>query len=486
MAATTMTTRKVRKLSSMVCLAGFVAILGLLQPALAVFYTVTENCLIITTAEAPDGGLCTGDCQLHTYTTYRTINPTVTPTGKAVSTSTDIDEYMDAEIVSVFFTDGVYPDDLLPTDAPSDHLHTRYAVMATWTAPSSCPTPFTVVTYVTVPVFYRIGPYLGGEPTGTSFNTQGVGTEPVTYVTEVIEKSKVAPSALSATMTEYYYTNFVQKCRNPTASDPREFYGPSYTGGGLRPGDAEFDRTHYLNPKGCGIETWVIVVATVLPTVFLLGFIESYFWFRRMMLGKPALRLGTFCWCCLCLWFILLTRRSPRRSPRDQVMLRQFWNTLSARVRIKLWLKHGFRWRYPVELIGNPDSGKTDLPVFGPPTPRPRPGDRLADANGQAPPPPPPSAPAQRAELPSHEPEKQAQQQQQQQQQQHHHHHHHHHHSSYINHFPVAQSPVELPAHQSALGPVRTAPGAEQQQQQQQQSSSYSPPPVNKEAAELP
>ncbi len=41
---------------------------------------------------------------------------------------------------------------------------------------------------------------------------------------------------------------------------------------------------------------WVIVVASVLPSLFLLGWVESFLWFRQLMPGRKALRFGTVCW----------------------------------------------------------------------------------------------------------------------------------------------------------------------------------------------
>ncbi|KAL2151634.1 hypothetical protein VTH82DRAFT_6732 [Thermothelomyces myriococcoides] len=451
MAATT--TRKKRRFSGIVRLAGLAAILALSQPALAAFRTVTEYYAIVQSLEDE---LCLGtkDCEMST-TTLR-VNPKVTPTAEGVTTRTSLD-FDDIEVVTVILTTGVAKSDLLPTDYSSrpEKYFVFYAVMATYTAPSSCPVPFTFTTDIDVRIPTKLEPYVevlsrstktihGVYPTvhdGTYLRT----TKTLTDVWLLVDTSWVPPSELSATAWNRYHYQ-VNGCHHPTASDPYEIYG---TGGG-------------------GIEAWVIVVATVLPTVFLLGFIESYFWFRRMMLGKPALRLGTFCWCCLCLWFVLLTRRSPGRSPRDQVLLRQFWDALSARTRIKLWLRHGFRWRYPVELIGNPGGSEMILPTFGP---APRPADGPEDADGQAPPPPypPPPAPAERAELPPHASERHAQQQQQQQ------------HPSFYNSSLTAMSPVELSAYQSTQGPAWAAPGAGQQR-----SFSYSPAPVNKETAELP
>ncbi|KAL2163763.1 hypothetical protein VTH06DRAFT_5822 [Thermothelomyces fergusii] len=385
-------------------LVGLVAILALLQPALASFYTITEYYLIVETVTSYDE-------YSYTRTSYRTVNPTVTPTADAVSTSTSTDRYDDVEIVSVFLTDGVDERDLVPTSPTDDNLYTFFAVKVTWTAPSSCPTPFTVVTDAYVNIPWDVRPYMEAESTATSVFTDSEDGA-YTYVTKYVDQSAVVPSRRPVPTSDFHYTYYVENCRNPTATNPSEFYGPTYTrgSGGYRGGDDDDDdeddddggRGHSSSNSrwcsayhpDCGVAAWVIAVATVIPAIFLLGFVESYFWFRRMMLGKPALRLGTVCWCCLSLWFVLLTRRSPGRSPQDQALLWQYWDTLGAGTRVRLWLKHGFRWRYPAELIGNPDGNNPVVPpTFGPPPLPPPPpawgraGMGPADADGSEKPP---------------------------------------------------------------------------------------------------
>jgi hypothetical protein len=81
------------------------------------------------------------------------------------------------------------------------------------------------------------------------------------------------------------------------------------------------------------------------------------------------------------LWCILLTRKSQERSKEDQVLLKQYWGSLSAGTRIKLWFKHGFKWRYPVELLGNPDGNNPvvvqAVPMPGQQPPPGQPGDGM-------------------------------------------------------------------------------------------------------------
>lgn len=200
--------------------------------------------------------------------------------------------------------------------------------------------------------------------TATGVRTGAVAGGISTYITHFIAATAVPVSDRPDTVSNYAYTYYVQNCRNPTATG-KERYGPNYNGGGADSGGYgdnwdDDDWSVCSAMTGCvALATWVIVVATLLPLIFLIGFVESYCWFRRMMIGRSALRLGTICWCVLSLWFILLTRKSPARSKEDQVLLRQYWGSLSGGTRIKMWFKYGFRWRYPVELLGNPDGNNS-------------------------------------------------------------------------------------------------------------------------------
>ncbi|KAK4146678.1 uncharacterized protein C8A04DRAFT_34865 [Dichotomopilus funicola] len=372
-------------------LAVFALLLASLQPALASFYTVTSYFVYTESLSIyPDG--CRGDeCYSYTYTGTLTVSPTVTPTAKPVSTTTRTYTYDDLELVSVFLAPGaVDKSDTIPTSTTRDNLYTDFVVPVVWTAPATCPTQFKVTTYQNVYLPYDVRPYITAESTVTSVYTNTREDSTATYLTKFIDATAIPPASreTGTPTSNYYYTYYVKNCRNPTATGP-DYWGPTYTaggsgsgsgsssGGGSRSGGSDdWDWTVCSAYTGCvALATWIIVIAVLLPLLFLLGWVESYFWFRRMMLGKSALRLGTVFWCILSLWFILLTRKSHARSPEDQVLLKQYWATLSAGTRIKYWFKYGLRWRYPVELLGNPDGNNPAvMAVPVPPPGQPGPG----------------------------------------------------------------------------------------------------------------
>lgn len=345
-----------------------------LVAAASPFWTITEY-YVVTQTWYQVNDRCTTSCDTVSGTYTVAVKPTVTPTATPISSYTTTDHYTygDVEIVSVLLpASAVAGSDLVN---PSDYLDfgfPEFDVPVTYTAPASCPTPFTVATYTQVLIPPVVATYISATSTATSITTwtwsgRSDSLQTNTYITMFLPQSAVPTSTLNPT-DDYIYNSYVQNCVNPTAPDAA-YYGPSSTAtrGGGSSGSNDSDRTVCSPLSACaGTATWVIAVATVLPAVFLLGFVESYCWFRRMMLGKSALRLGTVCWCALSLWFILLTRRVPARSTEDQALLKQYWASLGASTRLKYWFKWGFRWKYPVELLGNVD-GSTPAMVALPP-----------------------------------------------------------------------------------------------------------------------
>ncbi|GAB1317127.1 Mid2 domain-containing protein [Madurella fahalii] len=350
-------------------LAILLALLAHLQPALATIWSVTSYFVISESSEKLRS-TCTESCRMFTYTSTLTVAPTATPTASPISSRTSVDTYDDVEVVSLYLPGGSVPEsDILTTDDYSPGTFSDFAMSTTWTAPASCTSSFTITTHVSVDVPYDVTPFLKPTSTSTSLYTYTAPASTVTWLTMFLDPTDV-PSAAVDPDDNFDYSYYVRNCRNPAALATGGDFGGSGDGGGgggdftsgddfnFSGGDEDWESGWNVCSAltGCvGLAVWIIVVATLLPTIFLLGFLESYLWFRRLMLGKSALRLGTVCWCALSLWFILLTRKQAARSPQDQALLKQYWATLGFGTRVKLWFKWGFAWKYPVELLGNPD-----------------------------------------------------------------------------------------------------------------------------------
>ncbi|KAI4646245.1 uncharacterized protein J4E78_009166 [Alternaria triticimaculans] len=299
-----------------------------------------------------------------TYTEYRTIKDGVTPTIAPYSTSTALGYYDDLEVVYAYYTtSAVAESDLVPeydyyATSPSATATTtetvrdiEFSMPVTMTAPASCPTPFTITTSASVYVPTQVTAQLSPASIETSSATAYSGT---LYLWETWYLSESAAPFTSTS--DYYYSVYMADCSTP----PGSYNTHTSSSGGSNRGssdnddsdsDSSYDSCYYYYCRSRVI-TWIIIIACIIPGLFLLGFLESWFWFRRLMLGKSAMRFGTVCWILMSLWVLCFTRMQDRRSNEDQKMLAERWKNMGSGAAFKAWWKWGFRHRYPEELLG--------------------------------------------------------------------------------------------------------------------------------------
>ncbi|KPM36520.1 hypothetical protein AK830_g10029 [Neonectria ditissima] len=327
---------------------------------------------------------------VYTYTDTLTIKPTADVTASAVSTYTSIDTDYDIKRVDVYYdpTD-VDSSDYVPTTTYDDAYYSTYSYTTApytyyyqeivYTAPASCPTSFTLKTYTNVYVPTEVVDQVTPKSITTAVSTYADGDK-YTIVTAFLSEGEVSLTT-DASSTDFIESYYLASCRNPTATgdaywggdDDNDGDDTSSSGGGSSSGDSD-----YYGYRACSVitgcvtwRTWVIVIATVIPGIFLLGFVESYLWFRRLMLGKGALRFGTICWICTSLLVACFTRHTPARNFADRPALRAQWAAMTVGRRIKLWFKWGFRHAYPVELLGpDPRMAAVGKPGDGTPPPQ--------------------------------------------------------------------------------------------------------------------
>ncbi|KAK3365403.1 hypothetical protein B0H63DRAFT_504746 [Podospora didyma] len=312
--------------------------LGMLAlQANATFWTVTSYSAAY---------LSTSGTRVYTRTTD--VASGVKPTATPYSTSSYVMTYSDVTIVYVYLPIGAVADkDIVTTTtySPPDYgAYTAWAIPVVWTAPPACATPFTVISTYTnfYPPAY-VTDILSPISTATSMYTNAGGSK-ITYYTKFIDAS-AQPSSINPT-SNYYYSNYVLACSNPTATPTYSRYSGGSGSGSPGSGSSGGGGIGTSNgPSGSG--------------PFSGDGPSSWFWFRALMLGKQSLRFGTICWCCLTLWVICFTRVSPARTPQDKAILKQRWAAIPAGRRIKLWFKWGFRHQYPVDLLGPDPRGKT-------------------------------------------------------------------------------------------------------------------------------
>ena len=311
----------------------------------ATYWTVSSYFEIDTTVS--HFGTNTFSWDYFTYTTTRTVKSGVSPTVSPLSVSTEVVSYEQLTIVYVYLPAGVVAEnDIQTTDSfVEPNAMTVYMEPLVYTAPASCPTSFTVTTMVEVQVPTQVTNLV----TPTSITTTVASIDDLTEVTAYLSMGAVPTTAA---ITDYVYSYYIADCRNPTATGAA-YWGPSGTSSGGFRGGGDYGLEVCSLLTGCtSLQTWAIVVASVLPSLFVLGWVESFLWFRRLMLGKSALRFGTVCWILISLWVLCFTRTSPERIKEDQARLKIQWDAMSAGTRWKLWWKWGFKHAYPVDLLG--------------------------------------------------------------------------------------------------------------------------------------
>ena len=191
------------------------------------------------------------------------------------------------------------------------------------------------------------------SPTSVETYSSSTTYDNTVYVWETWYLSESA--APFTTTSDYYYSYYISDCSTPPAAYRT---GSTSSGGGSSNGgintnddDSSYDSCYYYYCTS-RIRVWIIIIVSIIPSLFLLGFLESWFWFRRLMLGKSAMRFGTCCWVLISLWVLCFTRMQDRRSTEDQKLLAEKWKSMGSGAAFKAWWKWGFRHRYPEELLG--------------------------------------------------------------------------------------------------------------------------------------
>ncbi|KAL5410923.1 hypothetical protein PMIN03_005164 [Paraphaeosphaeria minitans] len=368
------------------------------------FWTFTTRYQDCTYA---DSGIYSDYTYSSTCTIKDSVTPTVEPYEISTPTSDSYDYYYgssDLKMYTAWYTAGAVPDsDLKPTydydatttRARSTSTYYDFSMLVTYTAPADCPTSFTFTTNasVNVPtqVLHSVTPYA----VDTSIP---VPTARASYIYETWYLS--GGEAPFTSTEDYYYTEYIEQCSTPyqyrsyssySYTRSRYTYPTDSVSGGSNGNSGDSYRWDYCYYYGCtNPRLWIIIIAAVIPGIFVLGFFESYFWFRRLMLGKGCLRFGTISWICISLWVACFTRSQSRRSPEDQQLLRQKWQETSFGTAIKLWFKWGFRHRYPVPLLGQYSRNTVGIVPEGQTLPAP--GMVMTNGNYTGGPQPPPGA----------------------------------------------------------------------------------------------
>jgi hypothetical protein len=372
------------------------------------FWTVTSRYAAVAT---PSPYLWTyNNGQVSTeYVTDMTqrIKSTVTPTATPISTSMYDSSYnSDVDTKYEWYAaNAVAGSDLESTDDteedyssfyPSITPTTTFSMMVTMTAPATCPNQFTVTTSASVSI-----PSIVRNQITPSSTIDGGTSTLGSYYTYTVQTWILSAGAAPFTSTDdYYYEYYIASCSTPPAArtTTSDYYGGSGSGSGSGYRGSNDDDDYYGSRCyrysyycSSSLKTWIIIIASIIPGLFLLGVVESWFWFRRLMMGKSAMRFGTVCWVLLSLWVLCFTRMQDARSTEDQKVLQEKWKNMKAGAAFKAWLKWGLRRAYPIQYLGQYSKLTVGIVPAGQPL-----HPAMAQAlPGYMPGPPPPGAPGQ-------------------------------------------------------------------------------------------
>jgi hypothetical protein len=291
----------------------------------------------------------TQTASLYTYTID--VTPIVTPFS-ALSTYTADSDYTDVTIVEVVLPTGAAKEISINYSAAA--LETDYVVPVTYTPSPTCSQNWTFTT--NVPVYIPAEVRLPAVTISTSVSTytyQDYKPTPFTNVIAVLNPSDVnsADLASASSLAEPYGMSY---CYTPTT------YCPTTASATCMPTfvyDSSYDGYYY----NAGDNYWyrdIILIAVLAPVGWILlwliiGLWESWVSFKGVMLGLHRKRGVPYAWCCVSILFLCCVGPTYKaKSAEEQAELLEKWNAMKKREKFKLWMKWGFRWKYP-DMIGD-------------------------------------------------------------------------------------------------------------------------------------
>jgi hypothetical protein len=261
-----------------------------------------------------------------------------------LSTSRYANTYYDVTTVYLYYDQQAFqPDDIITntrtlsstraTGSDGTSSTTYYVQATVWRAPASCPTQYVVTTSTTI----SIPDQFTDDYTPTSWHSSRNTYR--AYFTAYLSQDAITLPLASSVSAK------LSQCLNPTLAFSRQSGVSSPSG----------PQIHCNNMSCTSFRDAVIVICSIIGALFLLGWIESFLWFRRLMMGRFALRVGTISWCMLTLICICLTKKEPPRTPEHQTILTQQWKAMPFGQKLRLWLRWGFSHDYPIDLLGLPN-----------------------------------------------------------------------------------------------------------------------------------
>jgi hypothetical protein len=331
------------------------------------------------------------------------ITPTATLPAEALSTITSTETLDSYTVVEKLYPTGygsVAPLDSYygySRDSDGNVHSTIFKVNLVYTAPEGCSTPWTSTVAAEVTPPYEIRNALPRETTGASTSVDDTTPfQPTTYYYDVVyvEPTQVPSSTLSSLSYFSAPTSVAggEACQwtsthsmyNNGLSDGYYTSSDGYTyGNGYYYDDGNWFTSKWgLGVPISGLAITLICVLGWLGLFLILGFIEAWVRFRRLMTGWQTRRGIPLFWCFLVFPFTLFClfcfRKGFRaRSREDAEILKKRWDAMPFGTKLKLYFLWGFRFKYP------PILGPVPARVKGSKRPK-ESGPRLLDATPPA------------------------------------------------------------------------------------------------------
>lgn len=285
--------------------------------------------------------------------TYTQIVAAPTTPVSALTTITTDSSYTHVTILEVVLPTGTAPS---YSSYDTAALSTSYLVPITYTPLPSCTSQNWTFT-TNVPVYVPDMVVLPPVTTYISASTQTYAhynPTPTTDIIAVLNPTDVNAEDLADASSEYmpYYMSYCYTpttyCSTPTSGaavctptftyDSSSEYSSSYYG-------YDYYDNHWLRD--------LILICVLVPVGWfliwlLIGLWESWMSFKGLMLGLHRKRGLPYSWCCISILFLCWVGPTYKaKSVEEQAILKERWDAMGKREKLRLWLRWGFRWKYP-------------------------------------------------------------------------------------------------------------------------------------------
>ncbi|KAJ5615384.1 hypothetical protein N7537_000498 [Penicillium hordei] len=333
------------------------------------------------------------------------ISPTATLPVEALSTITSTNTNYDYTVVEKLYPTGYGEErdlyDGYPNAINSDRTYhsTIYKVNLTFSAPTACSTQWTTTTAATVRPPYGIATLLPRDNVVTSTSVDNSQPfEPMTYIYEVVfvEPTQIPSKTLDSlslyntptsryigsgcqytgVSSDYngnsgYYTGISDGPGSTQYTDgSSDSDGTSSSGSGYYDYGYDDDYNWFTSTWGSGLGISYLAIVLIcglgwIGIVFILGMIEAWVRFRRLMTGWQTRRGFPLFWSFillpLSLFCLFCFRKGYRaRSKEDAEILQKRWDSMGFWTKMRLFFAWGFRFKYPTVLGPAPPSVKAN------------------------------------------------------------------------------------------------------------------------------